>query len=124
LLIEDPDSALRVADFRLFYDSGLEVARCAGPDDREACPLVEHGRCLLVEQADVVLMGPGLADRDEVARAIRHHRPSVPVVVPVVRGNHKVAPPEGCVALPFPSSVEWQVEAVWRALEGARQWVR
>ena len=117
LLIEDPDPALRVSDFSLFTESGLDVALCSGPSTDEPCPLVEGGGCGLVDAADVVLMGPGLAGhRHEVARALHRRRPGLPVVVEVSRDGSEAAP-EGCVPLRVPASVDGQVRAVWRALD-------
>lgn len=118
LLIEDPDPALQVSEFRLFEDAGFDVALCSGPGGRSDCPLVAGEDCELVESADVVLMGPGMADhRDEVAAAIHHHRPEMPVVVQIPRADPGQCP-SGCVAEYVPASINGQIRALWRALDG------
>jgi hypothetical protein len=107
-----------MSEFRLFADAGFDVALCSGPSDGEECPLVEGGDCRLVDDADLVLMGPGMAGhRAEVAAAILHHREDLPVVVQVPRSDVNQCPP-GCVANPYPSSVDGQVRALWRVLDG------
>lgn len=117
LLIEDPDRALRVADFSLFTESGLDVALCSGPSADEPCPLVEGDVCCLADSADVVLMGLGMAGhRHEIARALHRRRPALPVLVEVPRNLTETAP-EGCVPLRFPASVDGQIRTVWRALD-------
>jgi hypothetical protein len=118
LLIEDPDGALQVSEFRLFEEAGLDVALCHGPAPCDPCPLVEQGNCKLAAEADVVLIGSGMAPhRAEVAAAHQRTRPDRPVVVAVRRDNGEVPPP-GCVPLTVPSSVDGQIRAVWRALDG------
>lgn len=117
LLIEDPDRALLISDFRLLEESGFDVALCQGPGQGEPCPLVEHGQCDLADAADVVLMGPGMAgDRDEVSAALHRQRPDRPVVVEV-RTHEGELPPPDCVPLSVPTSVNGQIRAVWRALD-------
>jgi len=117
LLIEDPDGALQVSDFRLFEEAGLDVALCHGPAPCDPCPLVTKGNCQLAAEADVVLIGSGMAPyRDEVAAAHRRTRPDLPVVVAVRRHDGEVPPPD-CVPLTVPSSVAGQIRAVWRALD-------
>ena len=119
LLIEDPDRALQVSDFRLFEEAGLEVALCRGPSPSEPCPLITEGHCRLAEEADVVLIGPGTErGRTELAAAHRRTRPVLPVVVAVRRDDGDV-PPAGCVPLTVPASVNGQIGTVWRALERA-----
>jgi len=118
LLIEDPSPALEVAEFRSFEDSGFDVALCRGPAEGDPCPLTKGCDCRLVDDADVVLMGPGMADhRAEVAAAIHRRRPGLPVVVQIPRHEGASCPP-GCVADEYPASVGGQVRAVWRALDG------
>lgn len=117
LLIEDPDPALRIADFHRFTEAGLDVALCSGPDHADRCQLVEHGECLLAAAADVIMMGPGIGQStEEIAAALHRHHPDVPVIVEVPRyGTHDV--PDGCVPLPTPISVDGQIRAIWRAAE-------
>jgi hypothetical protein len=116
LLIEDPDRALQLSDFRLFDEGGFDVALCCGPGPCEPCSLVEEGRCQLAAEADVVLIGPGMApERAELAAAHHRTRPELPVVV-AVRSDAGEVPPAGCAPLTVPSSVDGQIRAVWRAL--------
>jgi hypothetical protein len=123
LLIEDPDQALQVSDFRLFEEAGLAVALCQGPGPSDSCPLMAEGRCRLAEEGDVVLIGPGVGPFGaELAAAHQQSRPGLPVVVAVRRDDGEVPPP-GCVSLTVPASVTGQIRTVWRALErsGARR---
>jgi len=117
LLIEDPSPALQLADFRLFEDSGLEVALCSGPCDGDPCPLTGGGSCHLADDADLVLMGPGMAGhRADVAAALHRRRPDLPVMVQTPRSDPGQCPP-GCIADYYPASVDGQVRSVWRALD-------
>jgi hypothetical protein len=117
LLIEDPSPALEPVEFRRFEDSGFDVAWCSGPSEGHACPLEKGGDCRLVELADAVLMGPGMAGhRAEVAAAIQHRRPGIPIVVQIPRGDPAQCPP-GCITEFVPASVDGQIRAVWRALD-------
>ena len=117
LLIEDPSPALEVAEFRRFEEAGFEVALCSGPNESCGCPLVDGYDCWLVEQADVVLMGPGMADhRAEVAAAIQHRRPGLPIVAQMPRADSGPCPP-GCMPSYFPISVDGQIRSLWRALD-------
>lgn len=117
LLIEDPDPALRIADFERFTEAGLDVALCSGPDHAHRCRLVEHGECPMAAAADVIMMGAGIGrSAEEIAAALYRHHPDVPVLVKVPRhGMDDV--PDGCVPLPTPMSVDGQIRAVWRAAE-------
>jgi hypothetical protein len=121
VLIEEPSAALRLSDFALFEEAGLDVALCHGPDDREPCPLVLQGECPLALGADVVIIGSGLHghDRQELAKAWQHHHPGTPILaeVSVARAEE---PPPGCRSLPSPSSVQGQISAIWHAVEGHR----
>lgn len=117
LLIEDPDPALRVADFHRFTEAGLDVALCSGPDQDERCRLVEHGECAMAAAADVILMGRDLGERRaEIAAALHRYHPDLPVVAKVPRQDPDDAP-DGCVPLPTPISVDGQIRAIWRAIE-------
>ena len=122
LLIEDPNAALAGSEFRLFEEAGFEVALCAGPDADHPCPLVEHGVCDLARDADVVLVGlMEPEDQTEVAAAIRHHVPDTPVVFEVRRSRGPCTEvPDGCQTLMFPSSVNGQIDVLWKALSARR----
>ena len=115
VLIEDSSPALAISDFSLFEQAGFDVAFCPGPG-RAACPLPDGRLCPLVAGADAVLHGldPGLG----VAAAIGRHRPGLPVVVAQRRRPDGSLPPvpEGCTPHVFPSSVQGQIDALWRVL--------
>jgi len=117
LLIEDPSPALQLAECRLFEEAGLDVAVCSGPGDGDPCPLTGGGTCRLAEEADLVLMGPGMAgSRTEVAAALHRRRPDLPVLVQVPRSDPGRCPP-GCIPDYYPASVDGQIRSVWRALD-------
>jgi hypothetical protein len=117
LLIEDPDPALLVSDFRRFTEAGFDVALCSGPDQTEECPLVGRGECSMAAAADVIVMGTGLGEsRDVISAALHRHHPRVPVIARVARQSLEDVP-DGCIPLPTPMSVDGQVRVVWRAVE-------
>ena len=122
VLIEDDHQALAISDFSLFEQAGLDIAFCSGPGaDPRACPLLCGEPCPVVARAEAVLHGldPALG----IAAAIRRQHPGLPVVVEQRRGPGGDQPPapEGCTALPCPSSVKGQIDAVWRALADRRR---
>jgi hypothetical protein len=57
VLVENPDGAQLWAYAETLREAGYDVATCAGehPDGADRCPLIETGRCGLVEGADVVV---------------------------------------------------------------------
>jgi hypothetical protein len=108
VLVENPDAAQRWAHADVLREAGYTVATCPGPlsanasdthhrlyweDDgtvlRETrrctvCPLVEHGHCELVEQADVVVTTTQLPQSDAILA--RLHARSSAVVLEAVPG--------------------------------------
>jgi hypothetical protein len=66
VLVEHPDRAVLTGAVDILRDAGYDVATCVGPDGGRRCPLVEFGRCSLVEDADVVVTSPELAYSDEL----------------------------------------------------------
>jgi hypothetical protein len=117
VLVEDDHPALAISDFSAFRDAGYDVAVCSGPDRTPArCPLLRGEHCGVVANADVVLHG--LDPRLGIAAAIRHQHPGVAVVVeqPRFAGASLAAVPPGCVPLPFPCSVNGQLDAIGSAL--------
>jgi hypothetical protein len=117
VLIEDDHQALAISDFSLFEQAGLDIAFCSGPGaEPRACPLLRGEPCPVLARADAVLHGldPTLG----IAAAICRQRPGLPVVVERHRraGGDRPAAPEGCTPLPYASSVQGQIDAVWRAL--------
>jgi hypothetical protein len=111
VLIENPDCADLWAHAEILREAGYEVAVCSGPQQPEArpswlgrrsgnfpdptdllvdpvrtrCPLVAHGHCPLVEDADVVVSTTSLADSREILATISS-RGTPPLVVEGTRG--------------------------------------
>ena len=119
VLVEDDDPALAISDFSAYRQANFDVGFCSGPGSTpEACPLLRGKDCELLAGADVVLhrLDRGLG----IAAAIRRQRPDIPVLVeqrsPADAGMTAV--PEGCLPLPYLSSVQGQVDALRRALAG------
>ena len=56
-LVENPDAAQLWAYAETLREAGYDVLTCAGehPEGSDRCPLIETGRCALVEGADVVV---------------------------------------------------------------------
>jgi len=85
VLVEKTDPAEQWACEAILTRAGYEVAVCRGPDAHNGapCPLVERGECNLVMEADVVFNGFALSEpcNRDVIRAVRAHRPNMPVVV-------------------------------------------
>ena len=95
VLIEHPDPATLWAEAEAMRDAGYDVAVCTGPtktfertrsvgvrlrtfadeeapvhEPRQTCPLLAHGRCALVEQADVVVSTTDLGESQGVLAAL------------------------------------------------------
>ncbi len=121
VLVESDSPALAISDFSMYQAAGFDVGFCSGPGcTPEACPLLRGQKCDLLAGADAVLHG---LDRGlGIVAAIRRQRPDIPVVVEARRGagGRLPAVPEGCVVLPYPSSVKGQVDALRRALAARR----
>jgi hypothetical protein len=109
VLVESADPTLRIAEFRRYRDAGLDVTLCGGPVGDERCPLVDGGECPSADSADVVLFG--LDAGGDVLAAHRAQHPSLPVVAEVRRDRPV---PDGCTALPFPSSIDEQIRVLRR----------
>jgi len=117
VLIEDDRPALTISDFSLFERAGLNVGYCAGPGGEPAsCPLLQGMPCPALAKADAVLHD--LDSEFGIAAAIRRQHPGLPVVVPQHRNadGSLEAVPEGCLPMPAMSSVQGQIEALWRAV--------
>jgi hypothetical protein len=75
VLVEDDHPALAIADFSRFGQAGFDVAYCSGPGGvRSDCPVLRGQRCALLDGADAVLHGLGIAG------AIRRQRPGIAVI--------------------------------------------
>ena len=80
-LVENPNRGELWAYAEVLRDAGYDVAPCTGehPDGGERCPLVEGGRCELVEGADIVVSTCSMHRSGELL-AILSLRGSTPVV--------------------------------------------
>lgn len=80
VLIEHSDRAVLTGAVDILRDAGYEVATCVGPEGGQRCPLVEFGRCRLVEDADVVVTSPELCDGEERLEIYASHGVNTVVV--------------------------------------------
>ncbi len=80
MLVEHADSAELWAQAEILRDAGYRVATCRGPTGEDGwpkggagetlqCPLIESGRCSLVEAADVVLSGDCVGQNEALLAA-------------------------------------------------------
>jgi len=81
VLVENPDHVELWAYAELLRGHGYDVATCAGEDydGSTRCPLLESGRCSLVEGADVVVSSCSLVEGDAIL-AMLAAKGSPPVV--------------------------------------------
>lgn len=81
VLVENPDAAQLWAYAETLREAGYAVATCSGehPEGKDRCPLLEHGRCGLVEGADVVVSTCSMQRGDRLL-AVLGERGSTPVV--------------------------------------------
>ncbi len=77
-LIENGDGDAALAQAELLRRAGYAVAICAGPNERERCPLVMGEPCALVAGADVVVCSLG-HEHPEVPDALRAGHPELPI---------------------------------------------
>ena len=80
-LVENPDRGQLWAYAETLRDAGYNVATCSGehPDGHDRCPLLEVGRCELVEGADVVVSTCSIPRGDKLL-AVLSADGSTPVV--------------------------------------------
>jgi hypothetical protein len=81
VLVENPDGAQLWAYAETLREAGYDVATCTGehPDGEGRCPLIETGRCGLVEGADVVVSTCSMQRGDRLL-AVLGSTGSTPVV--------------------------------------------
>ncbi len=79
VLVEHPDRAVLTGAVDILRDADYDVSTCLGAEHGQRCPLVDFGRCVLVEGADVVVTSPELADAEDVLDL--HERRAVRTVV-------------------------------------------
>lgn len=125
VLVEHDDLGVAAAAERILERDGYDVAVCGGPSHlrRGRCPLVEGHGCALVEDADVVVqcLNLGWGPHREVTRAVRRHRPGLPVVIEATPGDVADRAPllEGATTLGVPMTRAALEGAVRRALSEA-----
>jgi hypothetical protein len=105
VLLENPDRVELWAYAELLRGHGYDVATCAGPDHDglTRCPLLESGRCSLVEGADVVASSCSLVEGDAIlARLAANGSP--PVVFeapkPEFERYRELAPHSNLIGMP------------------------
>ena len=111
LLIESDDPALALSDFTAFLQEGFNAAFCTGPGPRQPCPVLEGGRCTLIDEADVVLNR--MRSDTGIPSAIRSSRPELPVVVVGTAAD---------ADLPPTASVRAQARTLRRAVHRGQTW--
>jgi DNA-binding NtrC family response regulator len=81
VLVENPDQAQLWAYAEVLHDAGYDVATCTGehPDGHDRCPLIESGRCGLVQGADVVVSTCSM-HRGDTLLAVIGAQGSTPIV--------------------------------------------
>lgn len=105
VLVENPDHVELWAYAELLREHGYDVATCAGQDYEGStrCPLLESGRCSIVEAADVVVSSCSLVEGDAIL-AMLAAKGSPPVVFeapqPQFERYRKLAPQAKLIALP------------------------
>ena len=81
VLVENPDHAQLWAYAEILHEAGYDVATCAGehPEGHDRCPLIESGRCGLVQGADVVVSTCSM-QRGDTLLAVLGEQGSTPIV--------------------------------------------
>jgi hypothetical protein len=120
VLLECEDPAVQDGLERVLRESGYAVSVCAGPASRRSgCPLVEAGRCGLVDGADLIVhaLDPGdVANRAVVSALVRDH-PDIPIVVEANLTGDEV--PGTTTRVRFPMSRAALLDALQRPDEAA-----
>jgi DNA-binding NtrC family response regulator len=122
VLIEQADGAAREVMARTLQEAGFHVDTCDGPDAaaKRPCPLVEGGECDLAHDADVIVCGLHVGNRE--SRAVLHAHevrlPGTPVVVEASRWQAAAYPDavRGARILEHPVNRETLVQTVRDAL--------
>jgi hypothetical protein len=117
-LIENPDAGQLWAYAETLRDAGYNVATCTGehPNGQDRCPLLELGRCELVEGADVVVSTCSVPRGDKLL-AVLSAQGSTPVVfeAPEPDLERYDGAPENVTFLPMPVTGQTLLDAVARA---------
>lgn len=121
-LVENPDAAQLWAYAEVLRGAGYEVATCTGehPDGESVCPLIETGKCGLVDGADVVVSTCSIQRGDKLL-AVLGTKGSTPVVFEVPppdfeRYGHLA---ENATLVPTPVTEKSLLDAVAKAQSDA-----
>lgn len=122
ILVENPDESQLWAYAETLRDAGYEVATCTGehPDGHDRCPLLEVGRCELVEGADVVVSTCSI-QRGDTMLAVLAARGSTPVVFEANAPDFERlgSPAENVTVIATPVTEQTLLDAVARAQSGS-----
>jgi hypothetical protein len=120
-LVENPDRGQLWAYAETLRDAGYNVATCTGehPDGHDRCPLLEVGRCELVEGADVVVSTCSIPRGDKLL-AVLSAKGSTPVVfeAPEPDLERYGGATENVTFVPTPVTERTLLDAVARAQSG------
>ena len=118
VLVENPDRAQLWAYADVLRKAGYDVATCTGehPEGKDRCPLIEAGRCGLVEGADVVVSTCSMP-RGDTLLAVLGSKGSTPIVFeasePDFERYNVLA--ENATLIPTPVSEQALLDAVAQA---------
>ena len=117
-LVENPDRGQMWAYAETLREAGYNVATCTGehPDGHDRCPLLEVGRCELVEGADVVVSTCSIPRGDKLL-AVLSAEGSTPVVFEAPKPDFERydSAAENVMLVPPPVTEQTLLEAVARA---------
>ena len=117
-LVENPDQGQLWAYAETLRDAGYNVATCTGehPDGHDRCPLLEVGRCELVEGADVVVSTCSIPRGDKLL-AVLSAEGSTPVVFEAPKPDFERydSGTENVMLIPTPVTEQTLLDAVARA---------
>ncbi len=119
VLFEGEDGAVAYAAWKVLGQRDTDMMWCPGPNahGRPRCPLVDRGRCELVDRADVVINALGTSDPRSAAVAealdeCTEHGQAVFVVCQPGRGDAMQARLEGCNVVEGPLTSKLLTESV------------
>jgi len=124
VLVENPDGAQLWAYAEVLREAGYDVATCAGehPDGGDRCPLIETGRCGLVEGADVVFSTCSIPRGDRLL-AVLGSQGSTPIVFEATRPDFEryAHLAENATLIATPVTEQTLLDAIALARSGAAE---